>query len=241
MIDRNAPFPTVVLSGPTGGLGYELFDQLVSQAYPVIGLGRDLRRIASAVKTASAKVEFVEMDLGDSGSLESALVALRRIIQSGSQGPLVFISNASTIEPIGRAAGLTLPGLELAIRINCLAPLIIANTLADIAHELHRTLLVLDISSGAACRPIRGWQAYCTSKAAYKMALDVLSLENSHVEVIHFDPGVMDTPMQKLIRGQQEADMPEVEVFRAYKKEGLLKAPHMVAAELILLMKNQLS
>jgi benzil reductase ((S)-benzoin forming) len=233
--------PMVILSGPTRGLGRALFSQLVSQAYPTVGLGRDLTRIADVAKSASEQVELVEVDLGgDFDTLESALTLLRRIVQSTSRGPLVFISNASIIEPIGQAVDLALPCLERVLRINCLAPLIVANTLADIARAQHRPLLVLDVSSGAACRPIRGWQAYCTSKAAYKMALDVLAVENSHVKVVHFDPGVMDTSMQQLIRAQQEADMPEVAAFHAYKTEGLLKAPVTVAAELILLMKRQL-
>lgn len=242
MNDPNNIAPlTVILSGPTRGLGLELFNQLVSQAYPVVGLGRDLKRIAALAKTASAPIEFVEVDLGgNSEALESALAVLRRIVQSKSEGPLVFISNASIIDPIGKATGLALSGLERAMRINCLVPLIIANTLADIAHAQRRTFLILDVSSGAARRPIRGWQAYCTSKAAYKMALDVLALENPHVKVVHSDPGIMDTSMQKLIRGQQEADMPDVAAFRSYKTEGLLKAPHAVAVELILLMKSQL-
>lgn len=231
----------VIISGPARGLGRELFNQLVSQAYPTVGVGRDLTRIATVAKTASAQVELVEVDLGeDIDTLENALAVLRRIVQSASDGPLVFISNASIIEPIGQATGLALPGLERALRINCLAPLIIANTLADIAHAQHRLLLVLDVSSGAACRPVSGWQAYCTSKAAYKMALDVLALENSDIKVVHFDPGVMDTSMQQLIREQQEADMPEVAAFRAYQTKGLLKAPYTVAAELILLMRSQL-
>lgn len=233
--------PTVILSGPTRGLGRALFDQLVSQAYPVVGLGRDLARIATLATPASAPVELVEVDLGDDAdALARALAALRRIVQATTAGPLVFISNASIIEPIGQATGLALADLERAMRINCLAPLMIANTLTEIAHAQHRPLLVLDVSSGAACRPIRGWQAYCTSKAAYKMALDVLAAENTHVQVVHFDPGVMDTPMQQVIRGQREADMPEVAAFRAYKDDGLLKTPLAVAAELILLMKRHL-
>ena len=231
----------VIISGPTRGLGLALFNQLVSLAYPTVGLGRDLTRISTVAKTATAQVELVDVDLGgDSVKLESALAVLSHIVQSASGGALVFISSASVIEPIGQATCLALPGLERALRINCLAPLIIANTLADIAHAQRRTLLVINVSSGAACRPISGWQAYCMSKAAYKMALDVLAVENSHIKVVHFDPGVMDTSMQQLIRGQKEADMPEVAAFRAYQAEGLLKAPSTVAAELILLMKSQL-
>ena len=239
--DKTTP-PTVILSGPTRGLGRALLDQLISQAFPLVGLGRDLGRIAAVAKSAPTPVELVDVDLGaDPDALKEALAAVRRILSYTSIGHLVFISNASIIEPIGQATGLTYSGLERAMRINCLAPLIIANFLAETAQIQGRPLLVLDVSSGAASRPIRGWQAYCTSKAAYKMGLDVLAAENSHVQVFHFDPGVMDTSMQYLIREQQVADMPEVEVFCSYREDGLLKAPLTVAAELILLIERHLS
>lgn len=239
--DKTTP-PTVVLSGPTRGLGRALFDELVSQAFPTVGLGRDLERIVAVANGVPALGEHVEVDLGDdSGTLADACAALRRIVHSYSAGPLVFISNASIIEPIGLATEVSFTGLECAMRINCLAPLMIANILTETAQALSQPLLILDISSGAAGRPIRGWQAYCTSKAAFKMGLDVLAAENSHVQVVHFDPGVMDTSMQKLIREQQEADMPEVEAFRGYHDGGLLKAPLTVANELILLMKRHLA
>ena len=239
--DKTTP-PTVILSGPTRGLGRALFDELVSQAYPVVGLGRNLAQIDAVTKSASVPVELIEVDLSaDSDALPNALAEVRRILNLKSTGPLVFISNASIIEPIGLATGLAFSGLERAMRINCLSPLVIANFLTKTAQAQERPLLVLDVSSGAACRPIRGWQAYCSSKAAFKMGLDVLAAENSHVQVVHFDPGVMDTSMQELIREQQVADMPEVEVFRAYQEEGMLKAPLTVAAELILLMKGNLA
>lgn len=73
------------------------------------------------------------------------------------------------------------------------------------------------------------------------MGLDVLAAENSHVQIIHIDPGVMNTTMQQLIRVQHVVEMSEVEVFRAYQEDGLLKAPFTVAAELILLMKRHLT
>lgn len=241
-VSITASTPTVILSGPTRGLGFALFEQLVSQGYPLVCLGRGLARITDRAKPASGPVDFVEVELGtDTKTLANQLATMRHIIQSAPYDPLVFISNASIIEPIGRATGLAPADLERALRINCVAPLMIANTLTEIAYAQHRSLLVLDVSSGAACRPIRGWQAYCTSKSAYKMALDVLAAENSHVQVVHFDPGVMDTPMQQLIREQREEDMPEVSAFRAYREEGLLKSPPGVAAEIIHLMKHHLS
>lgn len=233
--------PTVILSGPTRGLGRALFEELVSQTYPVIGLGRNLERIATVAKSATVPVELIDIDLGfDPKALSEALAKLRRIVSSTSTGSIVFISNASIIEPIGQATGLRFADLERAMQINCLAPLMISNILTETSRTQGRSLLIFNVSSGASSRPIRGWQAYCTSKAAFKMGLDVLSVENFHVQVVHFDPGVIDTSMQQVIREQTEVDMPEVEAFRAYKQDGVLKTPLTVATELISLIKRRL-
>lgn len=116
MTQLNAPGkttrPTVILSGPTRGLGRSFFDELISQAYPVVGLGRNLERISTVAKNASAPVELVEFDLGaDSDALTDTLTVVRQILGSASIGPLVFISNASTIGPICQASGLVFAGL----------------------------------------------------------------------------------------------------------------------------------
>jgi benzil reductase ((S)-benzoin forming) len=233
--------PMVILSGPTRGLGRALFEQLISQTYFVIGIGRDLGRIAAVAKSTTAPVELIEADLGaDSEALSDVMGTLRRIVSSTTTGPIVFISNASIIEPIGLATSLTLSGLDRTMQINCLAPLVISNDLTEASLKQGRPLLILNVSSGASSRPIRGWQAYCISKAAFKMGLDVLATENLHVQIVHFDPGVMNTSMQQVIREQHEVDMPEVKTFRAYKEEAVLKAPLTVATELISLMKRHL-
>ena len=70
------------------------------------------------------------------------------------------------------------------------------------------------------------------------MGLDVLAAENANVQVTHFDPGVMDTSMQQLIRDQAVTKMPDVATFRKYREDGLLKQPELVAVELIQLMKH---
>ncbi len=234
-------FPTVILSGPTRGLGRALFELLLLNTYSIIGLGRDLGRIAALAKSTTGSVDLIEADLGgDSEAISNALDTLCQIVSSRSTGPIVFISNASIIEPISLATGLSLSCLERTMQVNCLAPLVISNVLTEISRRQGRLLLILNVSSGASSRAIRGWQAYCISKAAFKMGLDVLSAENLHIQVEHFDPGLIDTSMQKVIREQDEGNMPDVKTFRAYNEDGVLKTPLTVAADLIFLMKSHL-
>jgi Dehydrogenases with different specificities (related to short-chain alcohol dehydrogenases) len=90
---------------------------------------------------------------------------------------------------------------------------------------------VLHISSGAAHYPYRGWGAYCTSKAAFHMLYRSLALELSPlgVSVGSARPGVVDTPMQDLIRQKSEQELPDVSRFRQLKDQGTLMDPSEVA------------
>jgi len=232
---RKMYLPTVILSGPTSGLGLALLEQLNVHDVPTVGLGRNLARFAATESSLSSKVKLIEVDLGASSDvLTNALVPLSQYVNSNPIGPLVFVSNASTIEPIGRSITLEYSSLEGVMRVNCLAPLMIANILTKVTQGQDRPLLILNITSGAASRPIGGWQAYCISKAACKMGFDVLAEENTKVKVIHFDPGVVNTSMQELIRSHDAIDMPDVETFRSYHTKNLLKTPKVVACELLM-------
>ena len=228
-----APPPTFIITGPTSGLGRALVAQILPRPFPLILVGRDLKRLdrERAQRSSAATVECIEIDFAS--DLKNLVDQLICIVQRVARGPLVFISNAGLIEPIGQAGLLELAAVERSMRVNWLSPMFVANALGVSACKQDNTLLVVDVSSGAATRPVRGWQAYCASKAAIKMALDVLAQESAHVEVIHLDPGVMDTPMQALIRKENAENMPDVSIFRGYKATGKLRDPHSVANEMM--------
>jgi benzil reductase ((S)-benzoin forming) len=96
---------------------------------------------------------------------------------------------------------------------------------------------IVNISSGAARRPISGWTAYCAAKAGLDMASRVLALEAGQrglaIEVSSLAPGVIDTAMQETVRGSSEEDFADVERFRAMKAEGVLRPAAEVAADIL--------
>src|SRR6185312_7986570 len=61
---------------------------------------------------------------------------------------------------------------------------------------------ILNVSSGAAIRPLEGWSAYCTAKAGLHMLTRAIALETAGqgIRVFGFQPGTTDTDMQVLIR-----------------------------------------
>ena len=61
---------------------------------------------------------------------------------------------------------------------------------------------IVNVSSGAALRPLEGWSAYCSGKAGLAMLTQAIALETQGkgIRVFGFQPGTTDTDMQVLIR-----------------------------------------
>ncbi|MBV8705521.1 MAG: SDR family oxidoreductase, partial [Acetobacteraceae bacterium] len=60
---------------------------------------------------------------------------------------------------------------------------------------------IINVSSGAALRPLEGWSAYCAAKAGLAMLTQAVALEAvPGLRVFGFQPGTTDTEMQVTIR-----------------------------------------
>jgi len=61
---------------------------------------------------------------------------------------------------------------------------------------------IVNVSSGAAHRPLEGWSAYCAGKAGLAMVTRSIALETAGkgIRIFGFSPGTIDTDMQVTIR-----------------------------------------
>ncbi|NVO85090.1 SDR family NAD(P)-dependent oxidoreductase [Hymenobacter terrestris] len=150
---------------------------------------------------------------------------------------LTLINNAAVLGEIGYLGEQTNEHFEFVFDINLLAPAMLMNTFLSAyqGRELPRT--ILNISSGAAQRPVDGWGAYSASKAA----LDALSrtaqheqeLRGSGVRIRSLSPGILDTPMQEHIRSADAHDFSEAAKFADFHQQGQLRQPAEVAGRIM--------
>lgn len=215
----------VILTGPSKGLGRCLLQgMLLLPDVRVFGVGRNF-----FPEEEEEKYTHIHWDLEkpeDMPYLPTEVV----------KAPLVLLNNAGTVEPIGSIGALPEQALQRAVQVNFLSPMLLCNQLVQFCHKNCQRLKIINISTGAANYPIVGWGAYCSTKAAFKMFLDVLAQQEKDgglVEVIHIDPGVMDTGMQEKIRGANADDFPRVAEFQAFKAQGKLRKPEEVAESII--------
>ncbi len=94
---------------------------------------------------------------------------------------------------------------------------------------------LVNISSGAAHSPYRGWAPYCAGKAAVDQLTRVLAAEEGRpgVRIFALAPGIIETEMQALIRAQPAHRFPEVEKFRKLHEEGALGTPDAPARAIL--------
>ncbi len=190
----------VIVTGASRGIGAAAAMALAKASATVMLTARDGKLagdVAQSIIAAGGKASAQACDVSDYTSVQ-ALVAET----IGRFGKLdVLVNNAGVIEPIASVAesdpavwarniDINLTGAYYAIR--AVLPGMIAAGGGTI----------VNVSSGAAIRPLEGWSAYCTGKAGVHMLTRAVALENPRngIRIFGFQPGTTDTDMQVLIR-----------------------------------------
>lgn len=212
-----------IITGANRGLGHALADVLIQREdHFIISLSRSQSEVQSGYKKDG--FYWLKVDLAEN-SLEEKLEELKHFITTQE---VCFINNASIIEPISSIANLQENDIDKVIAVNIKAPMLIVKHL--LKYYVNNKLTFVNISTGAAHRPIHNWSLYCATKASAKMFFDVAQHEYEQHRFFSIDPGVMDTSMQERIR---ENDFPDAENFRIIHREGKLKLPSDVAVDIV--------
>mmetsp|Transcript_15999 Transcript_15999/g.19536 ORF Transcript_15999/g.19536 Transcript_15999/m.19536 type:complete len:262 (+) Transcript_15999:173-958(+) len=221
-----------VITGGGSGIGAALAKRFVSRSQEVLIVGRRSNALLQTKNECSnpSLVRLVEADVSKEDEHEKIFESLKEYEWIDN-----LVHNAALLEPVCPLMDVSLKDWRKHMAVNVDGPLFLTKQLlpklqarrVDSDHGGR----VLHISSGAAHHGYQGWGAYCTSKAAFHMVYKVLSAELAPlgVTVGSARPGVVDTPMQDLIREKTEREMPDVSRFKIMKKQGNLLGPDEVA------------
>jgi len=177
------------------------------------------------------RVHYGRVDVTDYGALERfAAEAEKRL------GPVdLWVNNAGLLAPIGPLREVDPDAVRRHEEVNLLGVFHGMRIYLERLHATQRTGTIVNISSGAAVHPFEGWGAYCAGKAAVDMLTRVAAREEEPhgIRVYALAPGVVETDMQALIRGQDEHHFPDVERFRDLHASGKLLGPESPAAAIL--------
>ena len=190
----------VIVTGASRGIGAAAAAALAAAGAAVMLAARDAKlsaEVASKIVAAGGKAAALACDVADYAAVEALVAATTQRFGR----PDILINNAGVIEPIATIATADPTAWAQNVQINLVG-----------AFNAVRAVLpgmlaagggtIVNVSSGAALRPLEGWGAYCAGKAGMAMLTRAIMLEEgAHgIRVFGFQPGTTDTDMQVLIR-----------------------------------------
>ena len=189
-----------LVTGASRGLGEGAARALAAAGTLVMLAARDgglVETVARDIASKGGRAEAVACDVSDYPAVE------RLVADTAARlGRIdILVNNAGVIEPIAEIAASDPAAWARNISVNLVG-----------AYHVVRAVLpgmlasgggsIVNVSSGAAYRPLEGWSAYCSGKAGLAMLTRAIELETAgkHIRVFGFSPGTIDTDMQVKIR-----------------------------------------
>jgi len=190
----------IIVTGASRGIGAAASAALAKAGATVMLVARNGRLaadVAQGIITSGGRASAASCDVSDYAAVEAV------VSETESRFGRIdaLINNAGVIEPIAPIASGNPIDWARNVQINLVG-----------AYNPVRALLprmikagggtIVNVSSGAAIRPLEGWSAYCSAKAGLAMLTQALMLENTAtgIRVFGFQPGTTDTDMQVTIR-----------------------------------------
>ncbi|HSS66065.1 MAG TPA: SDR family NAD(P)-dependent oxidoreductase [Gammaproteobacteria bacterium] len=223
---------SMIVSGASRGIGAAIAREAAARKINLVLNARSGDALNSVAKDLDASGRHVVAVAGDVSDKEVCAA----IVQAGIDrfgGIDVLVNNAGVLEPVGPLHAVDADDWVRNLMVNVAGPVLLTQRALESLRR--RRGCVINISSGAAVKAVRGWSAYCTSKAALNHFNRVLQAEYPEVTAVALSPGMTATDMQTAIREIGEGRMPEDEHRRfidAYEK-GELRSPEEVARAVV--------
>jgi NAD(P)-dependent dehydrogenase (short-subunit alcohol dehydrogenase family) len=184
-----------LVTGASRGLGEGAARALAKHGAKVMLLARD----GALVEKVAGEIggEALACDVSDYAAVAEAVAATRKRLG----GLDILVNNAGVIEPIADLATSDPAAWARNIQINLVGAYnVVHAVLGGMTKGGGGT--IINVSSGAAHRPLEGWSAYCAGKAGLAMMTRSIALETKGrgIRIFGFSPGTIDTDMQVKIR-----------------------------------------
>jgi benzil reductase ((S)-benzoin forming) len=219
------------ITGTSKGIGRALANEVLQQQYQkVFGISR-------GVAVNHAHYVHFHLDLSDPNAVSNF-----KFPELKDARGIFLVNNAGLLGEVAHSGDLQNEKIISVYNTNIIAPSILINKFIERYRASSTKKVILNISSGAAQRPIDGWSNYCASKAALEMLSKTVQeeskIDKTGFRVFSVAPGVVDTAMQDQIRTSSKKDFSAIETFKEYKESGQLQHAEVVARKLIYFLEN---
>jgi benzil reductase ((S)-benzoin forming) len=232
-----APTHLALVTGTTSGIGLAVARRLLDRGWQVAGIARRPAEIRHP------QYRHVSADLAD---LPASVAAIKReigpILSGGEWQRVGLVNNAASPDLLTSFERIDPLVLLRLYAVNTAAPLWLMGFVVRQSPR-RAAVRIVNLSSGAAVGVFPGLAAYGSSKAALRMAGMVAAAElaspqrrptaPTDIAILSYEPGIVDTPMQRLAREQPPEQFPSVQLFQDFATRGVVVPPEAPAGEIV--------
>ncbi len=190
----------------------------------------------------NTNLQSIKCNVGVNSEIENAFGEIMGKIDKKSCDEIILINNAGVVDPIKFIHNSNPEDIEKCFDINVLGTINTTRCFLKAFSDYECSKKIVNISSGAAQKPMAGWSIYTATKAAVEIFTQSVAMEQETLEfpttIFAFQPGKVETPMQKYVRGQKKEDLPTVDIFLQSHKENSNYTPEFVAKLLLKLLPD---
>ncbi|WHY85316.1 (S)-benzoin forming benzil reductase [Neobacillus novalis] len=227
-----------VITGASKGLGAAIAKRLIHEQISIVSVSRtENKEIKELALENDLYYKHYSCNLSLENEVQEVFMEIAHSLFQKEPHEILLFNNAGVVEPIETVGNLDQTPIISNIQVNLIAPILISNLFFNKAQSTNTKVQVINVSSGAAVRPIEGWSVYCSAKAGINMFTQTAALEQVELKtnntIIAFSPGIMDTNMQETIRSSSKTAFRDLEKFIEYKEKNMLLAADVVADALV--------
>ena len=216
-----------LITGTSSGIGKALAELLLSENYLVFGYSR-------TNQIENKNFTFTKIDLSNMEEVQKL-----KFPDIDVASDFLLVNNAATIGSILPIHKKTNEEILREYNLNIISPTLLSRKFIN--NYANNKKLLINISSGAANKPIPSWSTYCATKSGLDMLTKVIHKEkHENLKIFSIHPGVVNTNMQEEIRRSDANFFPIKQQFIDYYNKNELFSVDFVALKIFqIIAKNE--
>lgn len=204
---------SVFITGLNSGFGHSLKKKFIDENFIVYGISKNIKNNTNYIR----KVDLLNKTL--------LKKEINNIFNNNKKFDFIIL-NAGILGNIETLVGLKEFEIKKILEITLYANKIIIDT---VIKKKIKFKSIIAISSGASLKPKYGWFCYSLAKVSLRFLIEAYALENKKFHFINYNPGILETKMQKKIRKLDIDKFPSTKVFIDKYKNNEVTNPDIAA------------